>query len=557
MGKKLVLNAGECIYLLSGIELRKKFLHFFAQQDHLIYPSASLIPKDDPSLLLTVAGMVPFKSYFLGKAKPPRSRVTTVQKCLRTPDLEIVGKTARHHTFFEMLGNFSFGDYFKKEAIAWAWEYLTKELGLLPQDLWITVYKDDEEAKRIWTQDVGVTRERVIPLGEDTNFWAAGPVGPCGPCSEIHFDFGPERGCNSPNCGVSCECGRFLEVWNLVFMEFNRDENGKMTKLPQQNIDTGMGLERIASVVQGVASNFETDLLFPLIKDVAQLAGINYGENEKNDVALKVIADHSRAITFLIADGVLPANEGRGYILRRILRRAVRYGRLLGIDKPFLTSITAKVVQMYSDPYQELKEREDYLQKIVSLEEQRFQETLGQGMQILQEYLAQLIEKKEQKLSGEAAFRLYDTYGFPLEMTREILEEKGLTVDLEGFQKEMERQRERARSARLEVNSFNLSTVWLAYRKTPTEFCGYSSLVARSQIRALIKEDKDLQSIAAGEEAQVLLDVSPFYPEGGGQVGDRGVLLAPQGEFSVEDTSRIEECLIVLKGRVVKGTISK
>ncbi len=543
--------------MLSGAELRKKFLNFFAQRDHLVLPSASLIPKDDPTLLLTVAGMVPFKPFFLGKAKPPKTRITTVQKCLRTPDLESVGKTARHHTFFEMLGNFSFGDYFKKEAIAWAWEYLTKDLGLSPKDLWITVYKDDHEAKEIWTKGIGVPPERVVSLGEETNFWAAGPVGPCGPCSEIHIDLGPERGCGSPNCGVACDCDRFLEIWNLVFMEFNRDESGSLSPLPQKNIDTGMGLERITSVVQGVESNFETDLLFPLIKEVSSFAGVGYGDDQDSDVALKVIADHSRAVTFLIADGVLPANEGRGYVLRRILRRAVRYGKLLGIEGQFLNRVTRKVIELYQDPYRELKEREEYIQKIVSLEESRFSETLEQGLQILQEYLEKLKEKKETVLPGEVAFRLYDTFGFPLELTQEILGEHGLSVDLAGFQGEMEKQRERARAARLEVSSFTLSPVWSAFREEDIDFQGYSCLATRSQVRALVKGEREVEEATEGEAVQVLLDVTPFYPEGGGQVGDKGTISGPEGEVLVEDTQQIEEGLIIHQGRVNRGIIRK
>ncbi|HAA89328.1 MAG: Alanine--tRNA ligase [Thermoanaerobacterales bacterium 50_218] len=557
MGKKSLVRAGECKILLSGAELRKKFLDFFAQRDHLILPSASLIPKDDPTLLLTVAGMVPFKPFFLGKAKPPKTRITTAQKCLRTPDLESVGKTARHHTFFEMLGNFSFGDYFKREAIAWAWEYLTKELGLSPRDLWITVYKDDREAKEIWTKEIGVPQERVVPLDEETNFWAAGPVGPCGPCSEIHIDLGPERGCGSPNCGVACDCDRFLEIWNLVFMEFNRDESGNLSPLPQKNIDTGMGLERIASVVQGVESNFETDLLFPLIKEVSSFAGVGYGDDQDSDVALKVIADHSRAVTFLIADGVLPANEGRGYVLRRILRRAVRYGRLLGIEGQFLNRVTRKVIELYQDPYKELKEREEYIQKIVSLEESRFSETLEQGLQILQEHLEQLKEKKERVLPGEVAFRLYDTFGFPLELTNEILAEHGLEVDLAGFNEEMEKQRERARAARLEVNAFTLSPVWSSFREEVTDFQGYSCLATRSEVRALVKGEREVEEVTEGEVVQILLDVTPFYPEGGGQVGDKGTISGPEGEVLVEDTQQIEEGLIIHQGRVNRGIIRK
>lgn len=541
----------------SGAELRKKFLNFFSQHDHLVLPSAPLIPKDDPTLLLTVAGMVPLKTYFLGKVVPPHTRVATVQKCLRTPDLEFVGKTARHHTFFEMLGNFSFGDYFKKEAIAWAWEYLTKVLGLPCKDLWITVYQEDEEAKQVWAQMIGVPREQIVSLGEDTNFWAAGPVGPCGPCSEIHVDQGPGCGCGLPSCGINCDCDRFLEVWNLVFMEFNRDENGSLTRLPRQNIDTGMGLERIASVVQGVFSNFETDLLFPLIEEAASVSGICYGAGEKNDVALKVIADHSRAVAFLIADGILPSNEGRGYVLRRILRRAIRYGRLLGIRNSFLSRITGKVIDLYGDFYRELREREEYIQKIVVLEETRFGETLEQGLQILRDYLEQLELTGERKLPGNVAFRLYDTFGFPLELTQEILVERGWEVDMPGFHKAMEEQRERARAARLGGVTADPLGVWADYQNLVIDFQGYSNLSTKSYICALVSDGEEILEVREKAHIQVLLNATPFYPEGGGQVGDRGVLKGPDGEIVIEDTKKVGESLIVHRGYVSRGLVRK
>lgn len=543
--------------MLSSAELRKKFLDFFSGSDHVILPSASLVPKDDPSLLLTVAGMVPFKPYFLGKAEPPHKRVATVQKCLRTPDLDIVGKTARHHTFFEMLGNFSFGDYFKKEAIAWAWEYLTKVLGLSPKDLWITVYKDDDEAAQIWKKVSGFSEDRIVPLGEESNFWAAGPVGPCGPCSEIIVDLGPERGCKSPTCGVDCDCDRFLEVWNLVFMQFYRDENGNFTKLPRQNIDTGMGLERIASVMQGAANNFETDLLFPLIKEAAFLAGIAYGEKEEIDISLKVIADHARAITFLIADGVLPSNEGRGYVLRRILRRAVRYGRLLGIEDIFLNKIIDKVISLYEDPYHELREREEYIKKIIALEEERFGETLEQGLQILHEYLEQINDKGERVFPGKIAFRLYDTFGFPLELTNEIVAERGISVDLEGFNDAMEEQKERARAARVGVAVKDSSNVWACIKCADTVFEGYSCLATRSQILFLISDDEEQNEVGEERKVQVILDTTPFYPEGGGQIGDRGIIKSSEGEIVIEDTKKIRDGIIVHQGYVRQGIVSK
>ncbi len=614
--------------MLSGAALRQNFLDFFSRQDHLILPSASLIPKNDPTLLLTVAGMVPFKPYFQGQAEPPYPRVTTVQKCLRTADLDEVGKTARHHTFFEMLGNFSFGDYFKKEAIYWSWTYLTQELGLPPSDLWISVFTDDDEAAGLWHQVAGIPRERIVHLGEGSNFWAAGPVGPCGPCSEILIDLGPQYGCDSPECGVDCDCGRYLELWNLVFMQYYRDEEGRFTNLPRQNIDTGMGLERITSVIQGVPNNFETDLFFPLIEEAASLAGIAYGCSAREDVALKVIADHARAVSFLIADGVAPSNEGRGYVLRRILRRAIRYGRQLGIEDAFLGRITGRAIALYQDVYRELQERRDFIQKIVAMEEERFGETLEQGLQILNDHLDQTGLALSGQLPGRVAFKLYDTFGFPLELTQEILAERGLTVELAGFQAAMEGQRERARTARLEAASAAGYGAWDAFRELSTEFQGYGSLSGRSQIRAIINGDM-LQAeagssalsgrqagtapgepcqrvsygagktasmlpktncgecgiptcmafsmaLAAGkatlsqcpyvsdaaretlgavrDRIQVLLDVTPFYPESGGQVGDQGLIVGPDGTMVVEDTKKVGSLIIHL-GYVEQGVL--
>jgi alanyl-tRNA synthetase len=542
--------------LYSGSALRHKFLEYFGQRDHLILPSASLIPRDDPTLLLTVAGMVPFKPYFQGKAAPPHPRVTTVQKCLRTADLEIVGKTARHHTFFEMLGNFSFGDYFKKEAIAWSWDFLTRELGLPPSDLWITVYTDDDEAAGLWRQVAGIPGERIVRLGDDSNFWAAGPVGPCGPCSEILIDLGSDRGCGRPECGVDCDCGRYLELWNLVFMQYFRDEAGHLSNLPRQNIDTGMGLERIASVIQGVPNNFETDLLFPLIRETALMAGIEYGAVAKNDIALKVISDHARAVAFLIGDGVTPANEGRGYVLRRILRRAVRYGRMLGIEGPFFDRITGKAIALYQDAYHELQERQDFIRRIVVIEEERFGETLEQGMQILYEHLDRMAQSGDQELPGQIAFRLYDTFGFPLEMTQEILEERGLAVDVGGFRAAMEEQRERARASRQDVAARAGSFAWEAYQGMETGFMGYNGLSSSAHVMAIVEDDVDLDEARVDDRVQVLLDTTSFYPEGGGQVGDRGTIKGPTGLAEVEFTKKIGG-LIVHQGIVRQGVLRK
>jgi alanyl-tRNA synthetase len=547
----------ECYVLSTGAGLRRKFLDFFGLQDHLVLPSASLVPKDDPSLLLTVAGMVPFKPYFQGRATPPHPRIATAQKCFRTADLEVVGKTARHHTFFEMLGNFSIGDYFKKESIAWSWEFLTKELGLSPADLWITVYQDDEEAAEIWHNLIGIPREKIILLGADTNFWEAGPVGPCGPCSEIHIDLGPEFGCGAPDCGIECDCGRYLELWNLVFTEFNREEDGKLTKLPRRNIDTGMGLERIASVMQGVSNNFETDLIFPLIEEISRIAGVSFGDDPKSDVALKVIADHSRGLSFLIADGVHPSNEGRGYVLRRILRRAVRFGRLLGIRGPFLNKLTEKTIAQYQDPYRELKERSSHIKKIVSLEEERFGETLEQGLQILQEQLVKYEDTGEKNLPGGVAFRLYDTFGFPLELTQEIVAERGMNVDLDGFQASMEEQRARARAARVDTITGDSFKVHQIHNVGKTEFIGYGNLSVRAQVMLLLDDGNEQEKADEGKQVQVILDQTPFYAEGGGQVGDQGVLYGPGGEITVNDTKSDKGGVIVHHGTVSRGTVQK
>jgi alanyl-tRNA synthetase len=543
--------------LSTGAELRRKFLDFYSLHGHLILPSASLVPKDDPSLLLTVAGMVPFKPYFQGKADPPQPRLATAQKCLRTSDLEEVGRTARHHTFFEMLGNFSIGDYFKKETIAWSWEFLTKELGLSPRDLWITVYRDDQEAVDIWHDLIGVPLERIVPLGEETNFWEAGPVGPCGPCSEILVDLGADHGCGRPDCGVECECGRYLEVWNLVFTEFNREENGNLSKLPRRNIDTGMGLERIASVVQGVPNNFETDLIFPLIEEAVKASGVGYGLDPKSDVALKVIADHARAMTFLIADGVHPSNEGRGYVLRRILRRAVRFGRMLGIREKFLTKLTGKTIALYADPYHELKERSSHIQRIVALEEERFGDTLEQGLQILQESLEKFERTGGKNLPGSVAFRLYDTYGFPLELTQEILAERGMRVDLDEFQESMEKQRSQARAARLETVPGDSFSVCTAYHGHKTEFMGYNTLAARAQVLAVLDSGGEKEKAEEGEHVQIVLDQTPFYAEGGGQVGDHGILRGPGGEFTVTETKSMQGEVTIHHGFVSSGIIQK
>ena len=525
--------------MYTGNELRDMFLKYFEARGHRILPSASLIPKDDPTLLLTVAGMVPFKPYFQRLVEPPFPRATTAQKCVRTPDLEVVGKTARHHTYFEMLGNFSFGDYFKNEAIPWAWEYITEVLKIPVEKLWVTIYPEDDEAKKIWMEKSGVRAERII--GDPDNFWAAGPTGPCGPCSEIYVDLGETRGCGKPDCGAgSCDCDRFLEIWNLVFMQYNRDEAGVLTPLPKQNIDTGMGLERIASVMQGVETNFDTDLFRPIIDHVASLAGIRYKDNPKNDRALKVVADHVRAVSFMLADGIRPNNEGRGYVLRRILRRAVRYAKLLGIDKPFLDSVFRIVQRDYAQAYPELIENENFILNHLSLEEKNFQATLEQGTQLLQEKVKDLIKQGETVLTGPDAFYLYETYGFPVELTEEMLEEQGLSVDMIAFQTAVEEHRLRAKDQSQQMRAVVESPALMEKAKLlgVTPFVGYEQGSATARIEGLFVGGEATLDAGEGEEVMVFLSDTPFYAESGGQVSDVGILKTARAEARVLEVKK-------------------
>ena len=525
--------------MYTGNELRDMFLKYFEARGHRILPSASLIPKDDPTLLLTVAGMVPFKSYFQRLVEPPFPRATTAQKCVRTPDLEVVGKTARHHTYFEMLGNFSFGDYFKNEAIPWAWEYITEVLKIPVENLWVTIYPEDDDAKKIWMEKAGVKAERII--GDPDNFWAAGPTGPCGPCSEIYVDLGEARGCGKPDCGAgSCDCDRYMEIWNLVFMQYNRDEAGVLTPLPKQNIDTGMGLERIASVMQGVETNFDTDLFRPIIDHVASLAGIRYKENPKNDRALKVVADHVRAVAFMLADGIRPNNEGRGYVLRRILRRAVRYAKLLGIDKPFWESVFRIVQRDYAQAYPELMENENFILNHLSLEEKNFQATLEQGTQLLQEKVKDLLKQGETVLTGPDAFYLYETYGFPVELTEEILEEQGLSVDMIAFQTAVEEHRLRAKDQSQQMRAVVESPSLMEKAKLlgVTPFVGYDQVSATARIEGLFVGGEETQDAGEGEEVMVFLSDTPFYAESGGQVSDVGVLKTARAEAQVLEVKK-------------------
>lgn len=536
---------------MTGNELRQKYLQFFAGKEHLILPSYPLIPDNDPSLLLIGAGMAPFKPFFTGKMKPPQLRIATSQRCIRTGDIENVGRTARHHTFFEMLGNFSFGDYFKKEAIAWAWEFVTKELGLAPDKLWITIYTDDDEAFEIWNKDIGLPPERIIRM--EDNFWEIG-TGPCGPCSELYVDLGEERGCGKPDCAVGCNCDRYLEIWNLVFTQFDRDEAGNYTPLAKKNIDTGAGLERIASVLQNKKSNFETDLLFPIIEHAMKVAGVEYGQAVRTDISLKVIADHARSVTVMISDGILPSNEGRGYVMRRLLRRAVRHGRLLGIEKPFLVDIVDVVAEIFRQPYPDIGEKRDYIKKVIQLEEARFGETLAQGTELLTQHIETVKAAGGEILDGAITFKLYDTFGFPWELTAEILEEHGLKLDKAGFDQAMTEQRERARAARHEadvaVSIPDLSG--LASQKLTVDYSATAATVV-----CLFREGRIVEETRDGEEVAVILDVTSFYAEGGGQVGDNGVLTGPLGKLEVVTTRKLPDGTVYHLGTVTEGFLKQ
>lgn len=538
-------------------EIRSSFLKFFEGKGHLVLPSFSLVPEKDKSLLLINSGMAPMKAYFTGQEKPPRRRITTCQKCIRTPDIERVGKTARHGTFFEMLGNFSFGDYFKKEAIEWAWEYVTEELGLPEDRLWITIYHEDDEAFKIWSEDIGVSPDRIVRMGKEDNFWEIG-VGPCGPCSEIHYDRGEEYGCGKEDCAIGCECDRFIEFWNLVFTQFYRDEEGNYTPLKHPNIDTGMGLERIAAIMQGVDSLFEVDTIRNIMKEVSNISNIEYGQDPKADISLRVITDHIRGTTFMISDGILPSNEGRGYVLRRLLRRAARHGKLLGIKDLFLDQVAKVVIEESKQAYPELEERKDYILKVIRLEEERFNETIDQGLEILKQYVAEMKQNDIKVLDGEKAFRLYDTYGFPIDLTKEILEEDGLSVDEQGFEREMENQRERARAARHDTDYMGEDDQ--TYKLIPTDvstvFEGYESLETDSQILVIIKDEEKVETAREGDEILFVMDKTPFYAESGGQIGDSGVVENENVKVRVDDTQKIVGNRIVHRGVVIEGSLN-
>ncbi|HKM43608.1 MAG TPA: alanine--tRNA ligase [Limnochordia bacterium] len=538
-------------------QIRTMFLEFFQSKDHRILPSASLIPHGDPTLLLTVAGMVPFKRYFLGLEKPVHPRLATSQKCIRTGDIDNVGKTDRHGTFFEMLGNFSFGDYFKKEIIPWSWEFVVDHLNLPPDRLWISVYLDDDEAFEIWNKNVGVPAERIVRLGKADNFWETGS-GPCGPCSEIHIDRGREFGCDDPNCMPGCECDRFFEFWNLVFIQFHQ-EGDTYTPLAKKSIDTGMGLERVAALLQGKTSIFEVDNLKPVIDGVGTLANVVYGRDPEADVSLRVVADHVRAVSFLIADGVLPSNEGRGYVLRRLLRRAIRHARLLGIRDSFLNKIVTLVIEQMKPAYPELLEREEYIYKVVGLEEQRFSETLEQGMRLLQELAQKAKNAGLSEIVGQDIFQLYDTFGFPIDLTREILAEDGLSVDEAGFSEAMEAQRERARKARTAHGYLdsNLAVYQELAGAVTTEFVGYNHSQVDTKILGIILDDHGVDKADQGHQVAVILEKTPFYAEGGGQVADEGMIETETGKVKITDVRSPVQGLISHLGVVEEGYIAQ
>ena len=535
-------------------ELRKMYLDFFASKGHLVMKSFSLIPHNDNSLLLINSGMAPLKPYFTKQEIPPCPRVTTCQKCIRTGDIENIGKTDRHGTFFEMLGNFSFGDYFKHEAIAWSWEFLTKVIGLEEDRLYPSVYVDDDEAFDIWNKEIGIPAERIFRFGKEDNFWEHG-AGPCGPCSEIYYDRGEKYGCGKPNCTVGCDCDRYMEIWNNVFTQFENDGHGHYELLESKNIDTGMGLERLASVVQDVDSIFDVDTIKALREEVCRLAGVAYKENHKSDVSIRIITDHIRSVTFMVSDGILPSNEGRGYVLRRLLRRAARHGRLLGISGKFLANLSNTVIETSKDGYPELEEKKEFIFKVINEEEDKFNKTLDQGLNILSDMKAQLLASGEKILSGDDAFKLYDTYGFPMDLTEEILEEDGITIDHDGFKAAMDRQRDMARKARKTTNYMGADvTVYQSIDPSITSrFVGYEYTSYTSNILVLTTEDELVEALVDGQKGTIIVSETPFYATSGGQEADTGVITCGDSEFLVKDTIKLQGGKIGHVGIVTKG----
>lgn len=534
-------------------DLREKYLSFFESKGHLRMPSFSLIPNNDKSLLLINSGMAPMKKYFTGEVTPPSTRVTTCQKCIRTPDIERVGKTARHGTYFEMLGNFSFGDYFKHEATKWAWEFCTDVLDMPVDKLWVTIYENDDEAFDIWTKEVGVDPSHIVRLGKEDNFWEHGQ-GPCGPCSEIYFDRGEKYGCGSPDCGPGCECDRYTEFWNNVFSQFNNDGNGNYTELAQKNIDTGMGLERLACIMQGVDNLFEVDTVQNIMKKISEIAGVKYHEDEKKDVSLRVITDHIRSSVFMIADGVIPSNNGRGYVLRRLIRRACRHGRLLGVNEPFLYKVVNTVVDENLSAYDYLDTKRELIVKVILAEEESFGKTIDSGLAMLDDYVSKM---DGNVFSGDDAFKLNDTYGFPLDLTKDILEEKGITVDEERFNELLQNQKDTARAARKDAGADAWKGSSIKIEGSATEFLGYTDFECDAKVCALVNADGELvDALGAGEEGAVVLDRTVFYAQSGGQVGDRGVITYNDNSFAVADTSKNDDSIYFHKGVVTSGVIS-
>ena len=517
-------------------ELRERYLSFFERKGHLRLKSFSLIPNNDKSLLLINSGMAPMKKFFTGEVEPPRNRVCTCQKCIRTPDLERVGHTARHGTYFEMLGNFSFGDYFKNEAIAWAWEFLTEDLEIPTDLLWPSVYEQDDEAYTIWKDKIGVPEEHIVKLGKADNFWEHGS-GPCGPCSEIYFDRGLKWGCGSPDCKPGCDCDRFMEIWNNVFSQFNNDGQGNYTELAQKNIDTGMGLERLACVMQGVGNLFEVDTVRALLDTVCEIAGKKYGDDKENDISIRVITDHVRSATFMISDGVIPSNEGRGYVLRRILRRACRHGKLLGITHTFLVGLSKIVISQNEGAYPELREKYDYILKVIALEEERFNATIDSGLGILSGLIESAKAEGKTALSGADTFKLYDTFGFPIDLTREIAEEAGLSIDEDAFKALMDEQKQRARAARGNISGWSDSSKSLLENLPETEFLGYTDTSCEGKVLSIFAGDESVESVSEGE-CTIVTDKTVFYGEGGGQVGDTGVITLGDAKLTVLDTKK-------------------
>ena len=534
-------------------EIREKFLSFFEEKGHLRASSAPLVPIGDNSLLLINSGMAPLKPYFTGEVIPPKSRMTTCQKCIRTPDIERVGKTSRHGTYFEMLGNFSFGDYFKLDATKYAWEFITKVMDIPTDKIWVSIYLDDDEARDIWINEVGVDPDRIVRLGKADNFWEIG-AGPCGPCSEIYFDRGVDPKCDNPDCAVGCDCDRYVEFWNLVFSQFSNDGEGNYSDLDTKNIDTGMGLERLACIIQGVDSLFDVDTVMNITKHISQIANKTYGENDKTDVSLRVITDHIRSTTMMVCDGVIPSNEGRGYVLRRLLRRAARHGKLLGIKKSFLFEVCDTVIKESSGAYPELLEKEVYIKKIISVEEQKFEKTIDAGLKILEDLMAKCQNKK---VSGADAFKLYDTYGFPIDLTLEILEDNGYTTDIVEFNSEMQDQKDRARKARAEMGDLGWDQEDLGLDKSiKTEFTGYCEEITSAKVIAIAFDGKLEDSVFAGQNATIITDKTCFYAESGGQISDKGIIKGEDFEFNVTAAKKTADGKVLHVGEVLSGVVS-